>query len=103
MNGITGESVHNARGKNAQQASRRSPSSQDDVELNGDKPHREGECSSCAIWAGACAGGVGVVVGQPFDTIKVRMQVGQDSQAQLGKQSGGPPIPLLAKIRSMYR
>lgn len=37
----------------------------------GPNKHGGKVCRSCAIWAGAAAGGVGVLVGQPFDTLKV--------------------------------
>ena len=60
-------------------------------------------CRSCAIWAGAAAGGVGVIVGQPFDTMKVRMQVGQDAAVHSGRFGAEGTLSTLGKLRSMYR
>ncbi len=56
------------------------------------------QCRSCAILAGAAAGGVGVLVGQPFDTLKVRMQISSHNHVHPASKLTG-----LKAIVSMYR
>ena len=89
MNNIVGDSMANT------------GSHGDAHEGNGPDHPAAAACRRCAVIAGACAGGVGIVVGQPFDTLKVRMQVGHDLDAahhiRDSKES------LLARVRSMYR
>jgi hypothetical protein len=56
------------------------------------------QCQSCAILAGAAAGGVGVLVGQPFDTLKVRMQISSHNHVHPASKLTG-----LKAIISTYR
>jgi hypothetical protein len=55
-------------------------------------------CRSCAVLAGAAAGGVGVLVGQPFDTLKVRMQISSHGHVHPASTLTG-----MKGLASMYR
>jgi len=57
-------------------------------------------CQMCSIGAGAAAGGVGIIVGQPFDTLKVRMQIASGNHEGVAKQASERG---LKAIFSMYR
>ena len=74
------------------------------VEVHLPSKGRSQHCKMCATISGATAGAVGVLVGQPFDTLKVRLQVsGAKSMVSTEKRSfvktlamyyrgSGPPV-----------
>ena len=62
--------------------------------------------------AGILAGGAGVLVGHPFDTLKVKMQVARQGVARQGSSAAPPAdtpscrsaaLPRLSAYRALYR
>jgi hypothetical protein len=106
MNSIAGDRVGHvgSKGQPEEPTRGRSPlgGGGDEDKVGYDKGQKR-PCRSCAIWAGAAAGGVGVIVGQPFDTMKVRMQVGHDAAVHSGRFGAEGTLSTLGKLRSMYR
>jgi hypothetical protein len=106
MNSIAGDRVGHvgSKGQPEEPTRGRSPlgGGGDEDKVGYDKGQQR-PCESCAIWAGAAAGGVGVIVGQPFDTMKVRMQVGHDAAVHSGRFGAEGTLSTLGKLRSMYR
>lgn len=62
--------------------------------------HKE---SVAACVAGILAGGTGILLGHPFDTIRVRMQVSGGLSPSRSLSSPAPSLSLLSKVRQLYR
>lgn len=65
-------------------------------QMPSNSPGEEKHCKVCALGAGACAGAASVLVGQPFDTLKVRMQIASHGSAP-------PKQHKMGGILQMYR
>lgn len=69
-----------------------------------DFPVEQGEVTVLHdLFAGGVAGSASVIVGHPFDTIKVRMQTSTASSLEGGRQSLGSTISKFGGVSSLFR